>query len=526
MTRWTALLAAMFAFAASGTTLSLYSYENPVVAGGVATVHASVTGTAPPTGTLTFTVDGVPKSCANYSFFAYAAGNARAESCQLPNLSQGHHTIEVRYGGDNANPAALASLTQKVTNYLPSSGVVTRNPYGELKVTGAQLVGNVILPYEGWTEIFLGPKPGVPGEALEIEFAWFDMGNGPTFLIYAGAPDQVVVFRVIGSTPSALSGTIFALPKDSSGTVPPPTFYFANPNGISLNANTIISGNDVVFDALGRTWQEGGPVVIAGTLSTFRAEVMGSSITGPGDIVANDVVVRTFGNMNDPRYPNSPLDNGFKIWAANRTYPVNLTVNAYGDSPQFINLEVAGNVVLQSPSAWPAGSVAPKNSLPVLPGATRPATTPEPSYGGGSMIVSVPEGSLRLASGSTNDFVFPGAVAFISAKEIDTAGVVVDQGWTTSGRTFQGMFFDAPRIFSSAGSISAYSNANNWVNFSTFPESSVRTFQLTRQSDGSAAFVSADAMAPHLNSFVTISRAAANAECWTCIVNGNVFNVP
>jgi len=180
---------------------------------------------------------------------------------------------------------------------------------------------------------------------------------------------------------------------------------------------------------------------------------------------------------------------------------------------------------VQSPSAWPPGSTAPRNNLPVLPGTTRPGTTPEPPYGGGSMVINVMDGWLHLTSGATNDFVFPGALALISSREIDTSGVVVNQGWTTSGRTFQGLFFDAPKIFSSIGQFDAYSNAQNWVNFSTFPLSAVRTLQLAPQPGGTAAFVPADHIAPHLNSYVTISRAAANAECWSCLIDASVIDV-
>ena len=529
MTRWLPLVFVAFPLACYGTTVTLYSYSNPIVAGGTATVEVTITGNAPPVpGNVTFTDNGKPASCQNSSFFAAGVGNALGYTCQLPNLAQGQHVIGATYNGDAKNPPASTSLVQKVTGTLPSTGIVTRNPYGNLTVTGSQLIGNIIVPYDGWTDIYLGPNPGAPGDALEVEFATFDMSNGQAITIHSGAPGQIVLFRVTGSAPSALAATIFSVASDPQGTVPPAAFYFANPNGISVPGNSILGVNDVVLDALGSSWNEGAPITIEGTVSAWRVEVRASSITGPGFIVANDLVVRTFGNMNDPRFPGSALDNGFKILAANAYYPLNLTLNAYGEFPQFINLKVlsaGGNVVLQSPSVWPAGSAAPANNIPVLPRATRPASTPEPSYGGGSLVVQVTDGWLHLASGASNDFVYPGALALVSSREIDTAGVVIDHGWTTSGRTFQGLFFDAPKIFSSVGDIEAYSNAQNWINFSTLPLTPVRTFQLVAQPGGGAAFAAADHVAPHLNSYVTISRAAANGECWVCLVDGYVVDV-
>jgi len=380
------------------------------------------------------------------------------------------------------------------------------------------------MPFDGWTEIFLGPEPGAPGEAFEVQYATFDMSNGQGIFINTGAPDQVVVFRVTGGAPSALGGTIATYPIDALSTIPPAAFYFANPNGISVPGNSIIGVSDLTLDALGGSWNEGGPIVIEGTLSGYRAELMASSITGPGFLIANDVALRAFGNIQDPRYPGNALNNGFKVWASNSYYPMYLTLNAYGEVPQFINLNIHGNVIVQSPSAWPSGSTAPRNNIPVLPGSMRPSGTPEPAYGGGSLVINATDGWMQLASGATNDFVFPGAVALISAKEIDTSGIVVNQGWTTSGRTFQGVFFDAPKIFSSVGQIDVYANAQNWINFSTYPLTPVRAFQLAPQAGG-AAFVTADQVAPHLNSYATITRAAANGECWTCLINGNVIDV-
>ena len=68
-------------------------------------------------------------------------------------------------------------------------------------------------------------------------------------------------------------------------------------------------------------------------------------------------------------------------------------------------------------------------------------------------------------------------------------------------------------------------NNLNWVNFSTFPHAPVRSWQLLPAADGSAQFVAADAVAPHLNNYSTLIEAAAAGQCWVCLVNTNPVNM-
>src|SRR6185369_3452247 len=98
----------------------------------------------------------------------------------------------------------------------------------------------------------------------------------------------------------------------------------------------------------------------------------------------------------------------------------------------------------------------PQNNAPLAPGAVRPPGTPEPAFGGGSMIVQA-TGSLTLVNGGTNDFAFPGAIVLKAGGDLNTGGVIVNQGWTVSGQQFQGIFLESPNIFSSAGNIQVYS---------------------------------------------------------------------
>ena len=166
----------------------------------------------------------------------------------------------------------------------------------------------------------------------------------------------------------------------------------------------------------------------------------------------------------------------------------------------------------------------PQNNNPLAPGAIRPPGAPEPAFGGGSMIVQA-TGSLALVNGGTNDFVFPGAIVLKAGGHLDMNGVLVNQGWTITGQPFQGIFLESPNIVSPAGNIQLYSNYPNWVNFSTFPHAPVRAFSLIVAGDGSAGFIAADAIIPHLNTYSVITDIAAGGGCWLCAINMQPIDV-
>ena len=132
---------------------------------------------------------------------------------------------------------------------------------------------------------------------------------------------------------------------------------------------------------------------------------------------------------------------------------------------------------------------------------------------------------ITLGDEGTGDFVFPGAIVLKSDVAIDFNNVALNQGWTTSGQSFQGVFLEAPQIMSSSGNIRVYGNDLNWINFSTMPTTPVRAFSLVRNADGTASFAQSDATAPHLNTYSVISAAAVAGGCWTCLVNTTPINV-
>ncbi len=203
-----------------------------------------------------------------------------------------------------------------------------------------------------------------------------------------------------------------------------------------------------------------------------------------------------------------------------------LALAGFGTAPQFMNLTINGNVSFAMPSAWPNGVTLPANNRPVMPAEIRPSGTPDPSYGGGSIIVQA-TGSFTLDGGASGDLVFPGGVALKAAGSFDVHGVAIDNGWTTSGQPFQGVFIEAAQIRDStaATALAIRTNNKNWANFSVRPLLPVTTWTLQSQPlNGTQLFIAADNAAPHLNIYSIETEAGAANQCWTCLVNGQVID--
>ena len=79
-------------------------------------------------------------------------------------------------------------------------------------------------------------------------------------------------------------------------------------------------------------------------------------------------------------------------------------------------------------------------------------------------------GTLHLAGGGANDFVFPGRIVLKAGGALDLRGILVNQGWTTTGQGVPGCLLRVAEHRSSCnGNIEVLSNNLNWVNFSTLP---------------------------------------------------------
>ncbi len=374
----------------------------------------------------------------------------------------------------------ISKTTFTVTTAVPTTATIAANPYGPLIVTGATLAGENLSDFSTDTTITLGSTPGTPGSFAQIDFDQLNLGAGATLTIRAGAPGQTVVLRHVGTGATIIDGTLRALGAGSDA----PPLRLANPGGITIGA---------------------------------------AGIHGSGAFRGDAVRLGTFGNANNPVHGNDYLANGVQLFPGTGN-SVALTLNAYGPVPQVLNVTINGDGSAWMPSAWPPGSTLPQNNTPLAPDEVRPPGAPKPAYGGGSMIVQA-TGALALVDGGTHDFVFPGAIVLKAMRTLDVNGVLVDQGWTGDGQSFQGIFLESPSIGSSAGLMQFFTNFPNWVNFSTLPKAPVRAFTLLTQADGSASFVAADDSVPHLNTYSVIQGIAAAGGCWLCAVNTQPIDV-
>lgn len=412
---------------------------------------------------------------------------------------------------------------------MPGTCTVIHNDYGPWYVSGANVFGNQISAIQPGAAIQLGSLAGNAASYFQLDCNGIDVSNGNQFKLRSGNASQRVVLRNTKNSQSLIDGEILAqsgAPINTAGGIgpdiimsgPPPFLEVIAGNGIVIGPTGLIDGPSGLVVAGLSDWTTGESLVNQGTLDggTYL-ELHGRKIQGGGAFIGDEIVVSTLTVANNPVNGAFFLSNGLQLFPGPANH-VNLTLHAYGASPQVLNIKINGDGDVWMPSAWEPGSTVPPNNAVVPKGGTRAAGVPEPSYGGGSMIVQA-TGNLRVVSGPTNDFVFPGAIVMKSLGTLDLNGVVINQGWTTSGQQFQGVFFEATSIVSPAGNIQVLTNNPNWINFSTYPAQHVRTWSLSAQQGGGAYFDLADQYAPHLNTYSTTVNAAANGQCWTCLIN-------
>ncbi|MFO1325403.1 MAG: hypothetical protein U1F15_15255 [Burkholderiales bacterium] len=401
--------------------------------------------------------------------------------------------------------------------YAPSLKLrVLANPYGPLSVQGANFDGTTITGYGGNVVIDLGP--GSAPDALVLQYENLVIGPSQTMTLRAGAAAQRVSLvppPYFGALVS-IQGNLVAM-GSSGATAPGLVLSAASLEVAAQGALVAPSGATVVFPVNAGYVNNHG-VVDGG--SRLRMNMTG--ITGGGLFKGDTIALWSLSRVGYPVNGRFYLGNGLHVApsAASEVEIVPRTFS-YGE-PNFLNLTVHGDALLWMPSAWPAAPspdafFAP-NNVGVSPGDARPPGASDPTFGGGSLLVRA-TGSLRLKNGGSNDFVFPGSIVLKAAGTLDLNGLAIIQGWTTTGKAFQGAFFESANIVSTSGSISVYTNDLNWANFSTMPHAAVRAFTLARNADGSGSYAPADSVAPHLNTYSLLIDAAANGGCWTCLVN-------
>lgn len=410
---------------------------------------------------------------------------------------------------------AVAVTLTAAQAWALGTATLAQNPYGTVTVQGVTLSGNTLSGWQSSAVIQFGNVPGDGTSVARIDFQGLDLPAGTTLTIRAGAAGQGVLLYNAGALASVVDGTV----RFEALAGPTLRAQIQDPNGLTVGATGRVTTSALLtVSTLGATWTEGGTLVNQGVVQgDAQLRVTGGRINGGGRFVGNDVHVATFGHANNPVNGNFFLSNGLQVAPSSGTQ-VALSIAHYGSGPQVLNFAIAGDALLAMPSAWPAGYFAPANSRPALPGEVRPPGTGNPAHGAGGLIVQA-TGNMKLAGGASSDFVLAGGVVLKAGGTLDLDGVAIVNGWTLAGQSFQGVNLEAPRITSSGGPIRIYTNNLNWGNFSTFPYAPVRTWQFLPQPDGSATYVAADAIVPHLNPYAALVNAAALGQCWTCLVD-------
>lgn len=461
-----------------------------------------------------------PSSLSNLNALTLATDSVFGNDSAVLQLATMTGSVATGYGA--TLEVGVAAGTGTGTATMPGTGTIVSNPYGAISVSGGTLSGSTIGNLTSGAVIQLGASAGSGSNYLEIDFAALSLGANATLTFRAGAANQGVYVRGADGVASSIAGTLASQAGSASAA---PVLYLANAAGVTVTATgRIAAPSGATVETLGATAGTGSGLVNAGTVDGGSSLTLhAAAVNGGGAFKGNSIAIATFGHANNPVNGAHFLSNGLQL-SPSTGGSVVLLLAAYGTAPQFINVKVTGNATAAMPTAWSSAIALPANNAPVPAGSTRAAGVAAPGYGGGSLIVQA-TGSLTLAGSASADFAFPGGIALVAGAALDVGGVLVNQGWTTNGQAFQGVYFEASSVMSSGGTIRVMSNELNWVNFSARPAVAVNTWQLTAQSNGSAAYQASDSLAPHLNTYSTLVEAAANGQCWTCLVNSAVVDM-
>jgi hypothetical protein len=294
-----------------------------------------------------------------------------------------------------------------------------------------------------------------------------------------------------------------------------------NPAGIGVTASGGIDAPEGLALDLRSSATASGALVNQGSIGGgHKLHIAAGQIGGGGTFRGDDVSFAIEGNANNPVNPVDFLQNGLHVAPANGN-GVTLRLVAFGPQAQFLNVQLLGDAVLSMAYSWPSDLPTllplPRNHFPAIPYAQPPIANA--TYGGGSLIVQA-AGSLTIDGGYVNNnFVFAGGIALIAGGALDINAVQFDNGWSTNGTPFQGVFFEAPLIKSSYGNINVVTSNNQWVNFSTLPVGTAAYIQQLRPDAGGYPGYEQVENAAHVNAFSQITAIAAAGGCWICAVN-------
>ncbi|HXX86236.1 MAG TPA: hypothetical protein VEN29_19925, partial [Casimicrobiaceae bacterium] len=258
--------------------------------------------------------------------------------------------------------------------------------------------------------------------------------------------------------------TVKGLHSNLAGPMTATNFFitYAAPHAITtltpaavLTAGTEI---DLGYDNFSGTWlgvlnftgvasASGGP---AWTSTPYTS----ASQKPAAQLVTNALVIDALGSVNAPlAAPNTNwLMNGMPISPMVPVAPVNISLTAAGAGPQAINLNVSGNVSMDSGQTvtpfqyvgltsgfFPAGGLIGNGGSQLIVQASGTLDVQPVGFNGFAFFPPAPAG------GTSGVFQFPGGVVLKSGSVLSIFTPVVN-AWTTVAQAFQGVWEDAPTI--------------------------------------------------------------------------------
>ncbi|ACD84115.1 filamentous hemagglutinin N-terminal domain-containing protein [Candidatus Methylacidiphilum infernorum] len=258
---------------------------------------------------------------------------------------------------------------------------------------------------------------------------------------------------VIAATNPSGTGTFPKGGVFSNGTISfsaedtPTTLIFRSATGPGYLGGTVnyASQMGITNAFLGSGFSPGFPFELATNLTAQNVSFNGGSLVGGGILSVQSIDLTLSGNVNHVVSTN-PLLNGFQL--ANGPFPsTNITINADGTGPQFINIAVSGNAVVNSGNSSTFMQQVMVNGVQGL-------TLPVPNAGG-NLLLNV-SGNLTVNPGSPSQFamsrdilsfpgfVFPGGIAMKAGGSL-TVNASLDNGYSPSaGTNYQGIFLSSP----------------------------------------------------------------------------------
>ncbi len=240
------------------TTTSVASNHNPSVSGQSVVFTATVndtTGTYMPTGTVTFTVDGVAQTPVNLSG---SGTTATAALTGNSSLSVGNHTVTAVYNGDSNDgtsvSAALSQVVLATTNTtLTDNGPNPSSVGGAVSFTttvsgGASISGETVQIEDASNGNAVVATPTLSGGTASFSISTLTAGTHNLFAVYTADPTHA------GSQSSQVSQVVSA--------------------GVAPTVTSVMVNGVKVVDGLGTTENLAGQnSVVANLLVTFNEAV-------------------------------------------------------------------------------------------------------------------------------------------------------------------------------------------------------------------------------------------------------------